>query len=71
MQTNVGTVDRAARGLLGLVLLAAPFVSGLPLFESALATAISVIVGLVMLGVAATRVCPVYTVLGVKTCRSA
>ena len=69
MTVNVGDFDRILRALIGIVLLALPFVSGLPLFNSTLATVISVLVGLVMLGVAATRSCPLYTLLGVRTCK--
>mgnify|MGYP006277540689 FL=1 len=71
METNVGNIDRIARAVIGVVLLLAPFVSGMALFESATATVISVIVGLVMLGTAATRFCLLYRVLGMNTCRSA
>jgi hypothetical protein len=71
MEMNVGSVDRVVRAVIGVVLLLAPFLSGLPVFQITAATVISVVVGLVMLGVAATRVCPVYSLLGVKTCRSA
>jgi hypothetical protein len=68
MTVNVGTIDRILRGVLGFILLAAPFVSGWAFFHSPWATALSVILGLVMLGVAATRVCPIYSVLGLRTC---
>jgi hypothetical protein len=51
------------------VLLACPFVSGAALFESSTATAISVIVGLVMLATSAMKFCPVYRHLGVQTCK--
>ncbi|MBQ2260338.1 MAG: DUF2892 domain-containing protein [Loktanella sp.] len=69
MPVNVGDIDRMFRAVLGIVLLALPFVSGLPLFNNTLATVVSVIVGLMMLGVAATRSCPLYTVLGLRTCK--
>jgi hypothetical protein len=49
MTVNVGTLDRMIRGILGIVLLALPFVSGIALFDSTLATIISVVIGLVML----------------------
>ena len=68
MPRNVGTTDRAARLVLGLVLLALPlltgFAAGTPwLWWGAL------VIGLVMLATAATRVCPLYALLGVRTCR--
>lgn len=70
MSTNVGTVDRIFRAVLGLALLYLAFLSGLPLFEEALPKYGAAVVGLVMLVVAATRVCPIYSALGVKTCRA-
>lgn len=70
MTVNVGTLDRMIRGILGIVLLALPFVSGMALFDSTLATILSIVVGLVMLGVAATLSCPLYTVLGMRTCKA-
>jgi hypothetical protein len=69
MTSNVGTIDRGLRLVLGLVLLAAPFVSGMALFNSSAATIISVIVGLVMVGTSAMKFCPMYRILGVQTCK--
>ena len=70
MRINVGTVDRIFRAVLGLVLLYFAFLSGLPLFEGALFKYGAAIVGLVMLVVAMTRVCPVYSIFGIKTYRA-
>jgi hypothetical protein len=69
MTSNVGTIDRGLRLVLGLVLLAAPFVSGMALFNSSAATIISVIVGLVMVGTSAMKFCPMYRIVGVQTCK--
>ena len=69
MTTNVGTIDRVLRLVLGIVLLATPFVSGSALFESSTATLISVIVGIVMVATAAMKFCPLYTVFGIRTCK--
>ena len=66
MTTNVGSIDRIARAVLGLVLLGLPFAAGF----GAVLTTVSVIVGLVMLGTAATGTCPAYSLLGIRTCRS-
>lgn len=71
MSVNVGTVDRILRAVLGIVLLYLAFASGLPLFEGALAKYGAAVVGVVMLAVAAIRICPVYTLLGLRTCRTA
>jgi hypothetical protein len=69
MTANVGTIDRVLRAALGLVLLGLAFFSGLPLFESALVKYGAALIGVVMLATAAMRVCPLYSILGIKTCR--
>jgi predicted phage tail protein len=68
MTKNIGSIDHVFRLVLGAVLLAAPFLSGLAVFESSTATLISVIVGLVMLGTSAMKFCPIYRVFGIRTC---
>ncbi|WP_299785686.1 DUF2892 domain-containing protein [uncultured Marivita sp.] len=70
MTVNVGTIDRIVRAILGVVLLYLAFGSGLPLFDGAVMKYGAALVGIVMLVVAAVRVCPIYSVLGVKTCRN-
>jgi uncharacterized membrane protein len=67
---NVGTIDRAFRLILGVVLLVAPFISGMALFNSTIVTAISVIAGVVLLVTSMTRVCPLYSIFGIKTCKA-
>jgi len=69
MTANVGTIDRVFRLVLGLVLLAAPFVSGMALFESSAATIVSVVAGLVMVGTSAMKFCPLYRIFGLRTCK--
>lgn len=69
MTTNLGTTDRIFRFVLGIVLLAAPFVSGMALFTNGTATIISVIAGVVMLGTSAVRFCPLYRIFGIRTCK--
>lgn len=65
MTPNVGTVDRVARGLLGLVLLWLAFLSGA---VAGVVMWIAAIVGIVMLVTAALRVCPLYSLFGLRTC---
>jgi hypothetical protein len=62
MKVNVGTIDRTIRIIAGLVLI------GL-----AIAGTIGVwgYIGVVLLLTGLFRVCPAYTLLGVKTCRTA
>jgi len=69
MTTNVGALDRILRGALGLVALYFAFLSGLPAFEGGLLKYGAAAIGAVMLVVAATRVCPIYAIFGIKTCR--
>lgn len=69
MTPNVGTVDRVLRLALGIVLLLAPFVSGMALFTSGVATAISIIAGLIMIATSAMKFCPMYTLFGIRTCK--
>ncbi len=69
MTVNVGSIDRIARALLGAALLYLAFASGLPLFDGVFVKYGAAIVGLVMIVVAVTRVCPIYSIFGLKTCR--
>lgn len=69
MPVNVGTVDRALRVIVGLVLLYLAFFSGAAPFAAGFLKWAAVVVGLVMLGTAAMKSCPLYSVLGIKTCK--
>lgn len=69
MTMNLGKFDRVFRALLGIILLAAPFVSGLAIFNGTAATIISVLAGLVMLGTSAMKFCPLYRIFGIRTCK--
>lgn len=64
MTVNVGSFDRVVRALVGVALLGLPFVMAF----STVWTVVSVVIGVVMLAVAATRNCPLYSILGIKTC---
>lgn len=70
MSANVGTVDRIVRAILGVGLLYLAFFSGVPQFEAAPLRYGAAALGIVMLAVAVTRVCPIYAVLGIRTCRA-
>ena len=69
MTINVGTTDRILRAALGALLLFLAFFSGLPAFEAGIVKYVAAIVGVVMLVVAAVRMCPIYSIFGIKTCR--
>lgn len=61
MKMNVGSFDRIARVILGLVVLSAIFWLEGPVRWVGL-------VGLVFVGTAAVRWCPIYFVTGLSTC---
>ena len=69
MKANVGSIDRIARFVLGVILILAPFASGLPMLQSTTTTAVSVVVGAILVATAAMRFCPLYRVLGMNTCK--
>jgi uncharacterized membrane protein HdeD (DUF308 family) len=69
MTTNLGSFDRVFRLILGVVLLSAPFFSGLAFYESSAVTIVSVIAGLIMVATSAMKFCPLYRIFGIKTCR--
>nr|WP_295464526.1 DUF2892 domain-containing protein [Mesorhizobium sp.] len=67
---NVGTPDRIIRIVLGLVLLAIPF---LPMTASFFAAwgawkFLVAAVGLVLIVTGSVRICPLYAILGINTC---
>lgn len=64
MTKNIGGLDAAIRTVIGIALVAA---AGSLLSRPFLAVA-AVLVALVMLGTALTRVCPLYVLLGLNTC---
>ena len=68
---NVGCIDRAVRVVLGVLLVAAPFVS--PVAEAVAGWGnwryLLVAAGVVMLGTAAFRFCPAYKLFGIRTCK--
>jgi predicted membrane-bound dolichyl-phosphate-mannose-protein mannosyltransferase len=68
--TNVGSLDRGARFLAGIVLIALSFLPpSVPVFASLGAWRWGLaIVGGVMIATAAMRFCPAYRLLGVNTC---
>ena len=61
MQTNIGTFDRIARSVFGIALLAFALLTDGPWHWLGL-------IGFVPLATAAMSWCPLYTVLGIRTC---
>jgi predicted membrane-bound dolichyl-phosphate-mannose-protein mannosyltransferase len=67
---NVGSIDRGARFLAGLVLIALSFLPpSAPIFaDFGLWRWVLAAVGAVLIVTAALRICPAYTLLGLNTC---
>lgn len=70
MKLNVGTPDRIARLIIGVLLLVAPFVTGWALFDNPVWTWVFVIVGLVLAVTGLVRFCPAYAIFNLSTSRT-
>lgn len=69
MTVNLGSIDRVLRVVLGLVLIAAPFVSDFGVFVSTSATIIAIVAGVILIATSAMRFCPIYRIFGIRTCK--
>lgn len=69
ISVNVGNIDRILRLVIGIVLILAPFVTSWGFVQSTTGTVISVVVGLVLVGTAAIKFCPLYHIFGIRTCQ--
>lgn len=69
MTIDVENIDPVLRAALGLGLLNLAFFSGLAAFEAPFFKYGAGAIGVVMLFVAVVRVCPIYSIFGIKTCR--
>jgi hypothetical protein len=65
MKANVGGIDKVLRGVLGVVLLAAGFLAGI----AAPWNYVAMGVGVVMLATSLLSFCPLYSILGLNTCK--
>ncbi len=70
MHANVGIPDRIIRIAAGVALALVVLFSGLPLFASAVWFWIGLAVAAILIVTAVAGFCPLYTVLGVSTCRA-
>lgn len=69
MTANMGNIDRILRAALGVVLLYLAFLSGVPTFAAPLFKYGAAVIGVVMLATSAIRMCPLYSLIGIKTCK--
>ena len=70
MKINVGTPDRVARLIIGILLLIAPFVTGWAIFAAPVWTWVFVLVGLVLVVTGLVRFCPAYSILNLSTSKT-
>lgn len=68
MTANVGALDRIVRFVVGVLLIAAPFTTSIALFQTKGGAIGAVLVGLVLIVTSAMRFCPLYRILGIRTC---
>ncbi len=70
MTANVGNMDRILRLSLGAVLIVLALFSGLAFFDGTVVKYGAVVVGLVLIATGLLRTCPMYSILGIRTCKS-
>lgn len=69
MTVNVGSTDRILRLIIGLILIALPFIGVAAPLSAGAFKWVSIIVGLVLVATAGMRFCPLYRIFGIKTCK--
>lgn len=69
MTSNVGTIDRAARLLLGLVLIIAPLTNLFAIWGNAAFAYGTIAVGVVLVATATLKFCPMYRIFGISSCK--
>lgn len=69
MTSNIGTIDRTARFIVGMALIVAPLVNFLGLWTNSVVAYGAVAVGVVLVATALVRFCPLYRILGISSCK--
>jgi len=64
LKKNVGNIDRIIRAIVGIAALAAFFMAS----TTGILHWVYLVVGVIGLGTAAMSSCPIYSILGLKTC---
>ena len=67
--SNVGTLDRLIRFVVGALLVVAPFVATWPLWANPIAFWTSIVVGVVLIATSVFSFCPIYAALGLSSKR--
>lgn len=69
MTRNIGTADRIIRIVLGAALILAATLSQWPFLQTTVAQIGAIALGIVLIATGFVRMCPLYTLLGMRTCR--
>lgn len=69
MTSNVGTIDRATRFVIGLALIIAPLMNLFGIWSSNTWGYVSMAVGAVLIATAFLRFCPAYRIFGISSCK--
>jgi len=70
MTTNVGTLDRSIRLVLGIVLIALALASTITIFDNAVMMYGITLLGFVLATTGVIGICPVYSLFGIRTCKT-
>ncbi|WP_298432457.1 DUF2892 domain-containing protein [uncultured Jannaschia sp.] len=70
MQVNVGQADRIIRIVLGFALILAPLLNLPAIWSSGVWSYASIIIGSVLVVTALVRMCPLYSLAGINTCKA-
>lgn len=70
MTANLGSLDRLLRFVIGIVLIASPFMAAAAFAGNAVLTYGAILIGAVLVVTAIFRFCPLYRIFGLKTCRA-
>lgn len=70
MTSNVGTIDRTARFILGLVLIIAPYLNVFNIWSSGAFAYAAMAVGVVLVATAFLKFCPMYRIFGLSSCKA-
>ena len=66
---NIGTADRVIRLIVGIILIASPWLFQSQIWQNPIMLWAIPIVGIVLAATGLVRFCPLYRLLGVRTCR--
>lgn len=70
MDANVGSADRVVRFIAGALLVALPFLLSGGVWDLTATKVLMPVVGAILIGTAFMRFCPLYRLVGLRTCKA-